>query len=41
MSRSFGANSRVAGQLELAHPVRLRAMRSPDPLHPIDGDPDE
>jgi hypothetical protein len=36
----LGPELGVAGQLELAHPVRLEAVRSPDPLHRTDADAD-
>jgi hypothetical protein len=36
----FGGELRIVRQLEPAHPVRLQAVRSPDPLHREDADPD-
>ena len=36
----LGGELRVVGQLELAHPVRLQAVRAPDALHRADADAD-
>ena len=40
MSRSLAAKLRVVGQLELAQPMRLQAVRPPDALHRTDADAD-
>ena len=36
----LGGEVRIVGQLELAHPMGLETMRSPDALHRADADPD-
>ena len=36
----FGGESRVVGQLEIAHSMGLEAVRAPDALHRANTDPD-